>query len=332
MDAGADESDVATSPTSGPQGDVLPTAAEPTNSDVEAAIATVLKDWRSLAFRTPFTESLINYILRTGRALLMSEPSLVQLEAPVNICGDTHGQIHDLSSIFQAGKMPPQARYLFLGDYVDRGKFGIEVFCILLGLKLLHPTHMYILRGNHEVGTINRHYGFFDECKRRYSVKLYKAFNDVFNCLPIAALVEGAVLCMHGGISPHLKRLDDIANVRRPFMPQDTGLVCDLLWADPTEIPGWQANERGVSYTFGPDVLRKCMAELDVDLVVRAHQVMEEGFGFFAERSLVTVFSASNYTGEFENCSAMLVMDQDMKCSFQVFDPTRRVAAFNRLQ
>jgi diadenosine tetraphosphatase ApaH/serine/threonine PP2A family protein phosphatase len=289
---------------------------------IEAAIHTVLGNWRNATVRSPFTEPLVRTILHRSREQLLSEPTLVQVDAPVNICGDLHGQIHDLVNIFQAGKLPPTGRYLFLGDYVDRGKYGIECICVLLGLKLLHPNHIYILRGNHETPTVNRMYGFFDECKRRGMLKLYKVFCDVFDCLPLAALVEGAVLCMHGGLSQQLQSLEQIANIKRPLSVPDHGIIADLLWADPDHHPGFRMSSRGVSYTFGPDVVKRTLRELDLELVVRAHEVQQTGFGFFADRGLVTVFSASNYCGEFENASAMLQMDATLKCSFQTFLPT----------
>ncbi|EPY29316.1 protein phosphatase [Strigomonas culicis] len=252
---------------------------------------------------------------------------LVPVAAPVNVCGDIHGQITDLIEIFKAGGIPPLtatagASYLFLGDYVDRGKYGSEVFIILATLKVLFPTRMYILRGNHETDTICRVYGFFDEVKRRFSVKLFKTFTDVFNTLPVCALIEDIALCMHGGLSPELRQLRQIEAIPRPLVVQDTGLACDLLWSDPEEhTRGWQPSERGVSFTFGEDIVERMCQQLGIDIVLRAHQVIDNGYSFFAKRKLVTIFSASNYCGEFTNSGAMMVMDERCKCSFQIFKP-----------
>jgi diadenosine tetraphosphatase ApaH/serine/threonine PP2A family protein phosphatase len=287
---------------------------------IAAAIDAALKD----PFRTPdlFPESLVISIVRAAAREIMSEPMLVQIDAPLCICGDIHGQLHDLAAIMKSQGTPPGTRYLFLGDYVDRGKHGVECICILLGLKVLYPSEMFILRGNHESAGLTKQYGFFDECKRRYSVKIWKLFIDLFNWLPVAALVEDAALCMHGGISPDLKSLDNIAAIQRPCDAGDKGLLCDLLWSDPEPGVGkWQANERGVSYVFGEEALRDTLKSLDLDLIVRAHQVMDQGYQFFAGRSLVTVFSASNYCGEFTNCGAVMKMDKELRCSFQIFKP-----------
>lgn len=226
---------------------------------IDTAIQLTLSDWRLSKERKYFSEDLVKHILDHGREVVMAEPMLVPVPAPVNICGDIHGQIHDLVTILQTGGMPPTCRYLFLGDYVDRGKHGIESFCTLLGLKILHPKHVFLLRGNHESAMLTRQYGFFDEVKRRFSVRMWKKFVDVFNCLPVAALVEDAALCMHGGLSPELVDLRAIEAVQRPLEVPDQGLVCDMLWSDPEHGHGWRPNDRGVSYVFGEDV---CAAKM----------------------------------------------------------------------
>lgn len=105
---------------------------------------------------------------------------------------------------------------MFLGDYVDRGKQSIETICLLFAFKIKYPENFFLLRGNHETCAINRIYGFYDECKKRYSIKLWKIFTDCFNCLPISALIDDKIICMHGGLSPDLKHLEDIVKIVRP--------------------------------------------------------------------------------------------------------------------
>ena len=126
----------------------------------------------------------------------------------INFLGDVHGQYYDLLRIFEYGGFPPEANYLFLGDYIDRGKQSIESISLLLAYKIKYPENFFLLRGNHECAQINRIYGFYDECKRRYSIKLWKIFTDVFNCLPVSALIDEKIFCMHGGLSPELKSLE----------------------------------------------------------------------------------------------------------------------------
>eukprot|EP00751_Fragilariopsis_kerguelensis_P004380 CAMPEP_0170823934 /NCGR_PEP_ID=MMETSP0733-20121128/44993_1 /TAXON_ID=186038 /ORGANISM="Fragilariopsis kerguelensis, Strain L26-C5" /LENGTH=329 /DNA_ID=CAMNT_0011187065 /DNA_START=136 /DNA_END=1122 /DNA_ORIENTATION=+ len=217
---------------------------------------------------------------------------------------------------------PPVVNYLFLGDYVDRGKQSIETISLLLAYKIQYPDNFFILRGNHESAGINRIYGFYDECKRRYSIKLWKVFSDVFNCLPVSALIDEKILCMHGGLSPDLQDVQQISELIRPCDIPDVGLLCDLLWSDPSPTEGWAENDRGVSYTFGADIVTEFCEQQDLDLIVRAHQVVEDGYLFFAGRKLVTLFSAPNYCGEFDNAGAMISIDESLMCSFQILKPS----------
>ena len=151
---------------------------------------------------------------------------------------------------------------------------------------------------------------------------LWKAFTEMFNVLPVAAVVDDKILCMHGGLSPELTHLDQLRRVRRPCEVADSGLVCDLLWADPEEgLVGWGQNDRGVSFTFGTDVVERFLEKHDLDLLCRAHQVVEDGYQFFAKRSLITIFSAPNYCGEFDNSGALMSVDADLMCSFQILKP-----------
>ena len=243
----------------------------------------------------------------------------LELQAPLTICGDTHGQYTDLLRLFEVGLHPPETNYLFLGDYVDRGKQSIETISLLLAYKIKNPVNFFLLRGNHECGSINRIYGFYDECKRRYSVKLWKLFTDLFNVFPVAACLDDKIFLVHGGLSPSLQTLDQLSQLKRPTDIPEKGLLCDLLWSDP-ESGGksWKENDRGVSYTFSEKVLSNFLEKNELDLVCRAHQVVEEGYEFFAKKSCVTVFSAPNYCGFFDNSGAMMVVDENLKCSFNI--------------
>jgi len=256
-----------------------------------------------------------------ARQIFINQSNLLELEGPIKIVGDIHGQFYDLLRLFDYGGFPPDSNFLFLGDYVDRGKQSLEVICLLLCLKIKHPENFFLLRGNHECASVNRIYGFYDEVKRRYSIRLWKTFTDIFNCLPVAAIVGGKIFCMHGGLSPELKSFEQIRKILRPTDVPDKGIICDLLWADPNEGLGWAENDRGVSYTFGADVVTKFLAKHDLDLICRAHQVVEDGYEFFAGRQLVTLFSAPNYCGEFDNASAMMSVDETLMCSFKVLKP-----------
>ncbi|XP_074647206.1 uncharacterized protein LOC141903131 [Tubulanus polymorphus] len=292
--------------------------------DVNAVIEQLLSVRDNPGKQVQLPEMQIRQLCQLSRAIFLEQPNLIELEAPVNICGDIHGQYEDLLRHFDKCGYPPEANYLFLGDYVDRGKRSLETICLVLAYKIKYPNNFFLLRGNHECASINRIYGFYDECKRRYNIKLWKTFTDCFNCLPIAALIEGTIFCMHGGLSPELNDLDQLREIERPMDVPDNGLVCDLLWSDPDEdITGWGENDRGVSYTFGGDVVRHFLKKQDCSLIVRAHQVVEDGYQFFQKRKLVTLFSAPNYCGEFDNAAAVMIVSEDLTCSFKILPPEK---------
>ncbi|KAJ6442923.1 serine/threonine-protein phosphatase PP-Z [Purpureocillium lavendulum] len=261
-------------------------------------------------------------ICQRAREVFLSQPALLELDAPVKIVGDVHGQYTDLIRMFEMCGFPPTSNYLFLGDYVDRGKQSLETILLLLCYKLKFPENFFLLRGNHECANVTRVYGFYDECKRRCNVKIWKTFIDCFNTLPIAAIVAGKIFCVHGGLSPALSHMDDIRNIARPTDVPDYGLLNDLLWSDPADMEqDWEANERGVSYCFGKRVITDFLAVHDFDLICRAHMVVEDGYEFFNDRVLVTVFSAPNYCGEFDNWGAVMSVSSELLCSFELLKP-----------
>ena len=269
-------------------------------------------------------------ISRAVQAIFSTEPILLRINSPIKVCGDIHGQMNDLLRIFFVCGRPPQSRYLFLGDYVDRGRNSLEVITLLFCLKLKYPDHIFLLRGNHESDTINRIYGFYDECSRKYDLRVWKAFCECFNYMPVTALISDRIICMHGGISPELKKTEDIEKLARPTAVGDGGLLCDLLWSDPDPSTfEFGANSRGVSYVFGKTPLIKFLNENDLDLLIRAHQVVQDGYEFFAEQRLITVFSAPNYCDEFDNSAAIIEIDHDLICSIRLLIPAEKELLIN---
>ncbi|CAK7273813.1 serine/threonine protein phosphatase Pzh1 [Sporothrix epigloea] len=261
-------------------------------------------------------------ICHRARETFLSQPTLLELDAPVKIVGDVHGQYTDLIRMFEMCGFPPTSNFLFLGDYVDRGKQSLETILLLLCYKLKYPENFFLLRGNHECANVTRVYGFYDECKRRCNVKIWKTFVDTFNTLPVAAIVAGKIFCVHGGLSPALDHMDDIRNIARPTDVPDYGLLNDLLWSDPADMDqDWDSNERGVSYCFNKKVIMDFLVKHDFDLVCRAHMVVEDGYEFFSDRVLVTVFSAPNYCGEFDNWGAVMSVSSELLCSFELLKP-----------
>lgn len=266
------------------------------------------------------TEDDLKFLCIRAKKIFLEQPILLELNSNLNIVGDIHGQFYDLLHLFELGGFPPDKNYLLLGDYVDRGRQSIETIALLFIYKIKYPENFFLLRGNHECATINRMYGFFDECKRRYSVKMWKIFIEVFNCLPIAAIIDDSIFCCHGGLSPDLTFVSQLRKVVRPTDVPDSGMLCDLLWSDPDkEINDlFGMNERGISVTFSNKCVKKFLEDNGLELMCRAHQVVEEGYEFFAGKKLVTVFSAPNYCGMFDNSGAMLCVDENLKCSFKI--------------
>ncbi|XP_065217059.1 uncharacterized protein LOC135843197 isoform X2 [Planococcus citri] len=266
------------------------------------------------------TESInpIQTLITKAETILLREPSLLRIEPPIIAVGDIHGQFEDLLWIFQQTGFPPATSYIFLGDYVDRGRHSVECISLLLSLKVKYPKNVYLLRGNHECTMINHKYGFYNECRQRFNVGLWNKFSGLFDCLPLAAIIGSKIFCCHGGLSPDLKTVDQIESIRRPFPINTlTGLVNDLLWSDPSRFhKGWKYNKyRSVSYTFGSDVIEKFLSDNNFQLIVRAHQLISSGYQIFAGGKLISIFSAPNYCSNHMNEGALLHIDANLKCS-----------------
>jgi serine/threonine-protein phosphatase PP1 catalytic subunit len=271
-------------------------------------------------------EEEIKFLIDKSLPIIKEQKMLVELEAPLHVCGDIHGQYYDLLRIFEHCGYPGEYNYLFLGDYVDRGKQSLETVCLLLCYKIKFPEKVTLLRGNHESSVTNRIYGFYDECKRRYNVRIWRSFTELFNWLPVAAIIDEKILCMHGGLSPELKNLQNITEISRPTDIPDTGLLCDLLWSDPDkDCVDYDENDRGVSVIFGEKIVQDFNKKNDLDLIIRAHQVVDDGYEFFAQRQLITIFSAPNYCGEFDNSAGIMIIDESLTCSLKVLRPVENL-------
>jgi hypothetical protein len=198
-----------------------------------------------------FTDEQIFRVLDEMYKVLEPQPSLVEMEAPLVIFGDVHGQFTDLQRFFGLVGSPEKIPTLFLGDYVDRGKKSVEVALLLFCYKLRYPKRVELLRGNHECAKMNRMYGFYEECRRSRGIVMWKKFQRVFNELPLCAIVSKRILCMHGGISPEIISWDSLKNLKKPRTnaEADKGIALDLMWSDPSPDchPGWQVNKVSVT-------------------------------------------------------------------------------------
>jgi len=275
---------------------------------------------------TPLTEPEVKSLTELARERLLQESNVQPVPAPVTVCGDIHGQWHDLMELFRIGGAAPDTNYLFMGDYVDRGYYSVETVSLLVCLKVRYPDRVFILRGNHESRQITQVYGFYDECVRKYgSANVWKLFTDLFDYFPLTAVVDHAIFCLHGGLSPSIDTLDHVRQLDRVQEVPHEGPMCDLLWSDPDDRAGWGISPRGAGFTFGADISAAFNQRNGLTTVARAHQLVMEGYNWSHEGAVVTIFSAPNYCYRCGNQAAILEVDENrQQQQFLQFDPAPR--------
>lgn len=255
--------------------------------------------------------------------ILVEEANIVWVDTPVTICGDIHGQLHDLLTLFATGGEVPHTQYLFLGDFVDRGFYSLESLLLLLTLKVRYPDKITLIRGNHELRQITTVYGFYDECIRKYgSVNVWRYCSEVFDYLLLGAVVGGkqGVFCVHGGLSPDIESIDQIRVLDRKQEVPHEGGMCDLLWLDPEDVPGWAISPRGAGFLFGANEVDKFLHSNNISLVARAHQLVMEGYKEMFDGGLVTVWLAPNYCYRCGNIASVLTIDDALDREYKVFE------------
>jgi len=273
-------------------------------------------------------EAAVKSMCTRAVEIFEGESNVVGVDAPVTIVGDLHGQFADLVELLKIGGTAPHTNYLFLGDYVDRGYDSVETVCTVVAMKVRWPKRVTLLRGNHESRQITQVYGFYDECLRKYgSANVWRHITDMFDYLPLAALVNNSIFCPHGGLSPSLDTLDHIRALERNQEVPHEGPMCDLLWSDPDDRCGWGISPRGAGYTFGQDITEQFNHYNKLDLVARAHQLVQEGYEFTHDQSVVTVFSAPNYCYRCNNLAAILEIAEDGQHTFHQFEQYQRTVA-----
>ena len=227
--------------------------------------------------------------------------------------------------MFKLGGHAPDTNYLFLGDYVDRGYYSVETVTLVVALKVRYPDRVTIIRGNHESRQITQVYGFYDECLRKYGhAGIWKAFTDLFDYMPLTAVVENQIFCPHGGLSPSVDSLDDVRKIDRFQEVPHEGPVCDLVWSDPDDRAGWGMSPRGAGYTFGQDITEQFNRANGLKMIARAHQLVMEGYLHHHDQALVTIFSAPNYCYRCGNQASIMEVDDNMNTEFLQYDPAPR--------
>lgn len=236
-----------------------------------------------------------------AKEFFVSQPPIVDIQVPKNgkltVCGDVHGQFYDLVNIFKRNGSPSDTHaYLFNGDFVDRGSFSVEVILTLFAYKLLYPKTFFMARGNHETDNMNKVYGFEGEVKAKYTAMAFDLFSEIFDALPLGNLIENRVLVVHGGLfSRDDVKMEELRKIDRFKQPPDSGLMCEMLWSDPMPKPGREMSKRGVGCQFGPDVTESFLKLNNLDLLIRSHEVQDQGYAIDHNGKCVTIFSAPNY-------------------------------------
>ena len=245
--------------------------------------------------------------------------SMVDISIPeggkFTVCGDTHGQFFDLMNIFNLNGVPSAENpYLFNGDFVDRGSWSVEVVVTLLAYMCCEPGAVNLNRGNHETINMNRVYGFTGEVAAKFTGKCFPLFTEVFCALPLAHCIGGKVLVLHGGLfSQDGVKLSDLRAIDRFREPPDEGLMSEMLWSDPQKMNGRGPSKRGVGVAFGPDVAAQFLDDNGLDLLIRSHEVKDEGYEIEPGGRVVTVFSAPNYCDQFGNKGCYAHFDHTYK-------------------
>lgn len=254
--------------------------------------------------------------------IFVKEKNTIRLNPPMTIVGDIHGQFWDLLELFAVGDDCPESSYLFLGDYVDRGYDSVETFLLLVGLKVRYPERLFLLRGNHESREITQVYGFYEECTKKFgSSNVWKYCTEVFDSLPISAIIGDKYFCVHGGISPNLPTVDLIRNVNRFSEVARDGIISDILWSDPEEdTEEFEKSPRGAGYIFGATALHRFNHTNGFGCVVRAHQLAMEGYKYLFDEQILTVWSAPNYCYRCGNVASILELDDLNEKFFKIFE------------
>uniref|UniRef100_A0A6A7G6B0 Serine/threonine-protein phosphatase n=2 Tax=Hirondellea gigas TaxID=1518452 RepID=A0A6A7G6B0_9CRUS len=266
-------------------------------------------------------EHTVKFLCERVTKILLEESNVRSISSPITVVGDIHGQFYDLLEMFRIGGESPDTNFLYLGDFVDRGAFSVETISLLTCLKLRYPHRVTLLRGNHESRQVTQVYGFYAEIQTKYgNTNVWRHFTDLFDCFPLAALIDDNIFCTHGGLSPSLHTLDQIRFLSRLREIPYEGPITDLMWSDPDiHGEGFSVSTRGAGYMFGHDIVEFFLHLNGVDHMARAHQLCQEGYQVLFDDTLSTIWSAPNYCYRAGNLASILEIDEHQNRFFNVY-------------
>jgi protein phosphatase len=299
----------------------MPFRAMRSLTDTVLSVLTVYASPDGIASLPP-PEQILEQISQC-RELFAAEPSLLDLHGSFVVVGDIHGNVTDLVRIFERMGYPPDAKYVVIGDFVDRGPNSVEVMLLLFALKLLFKDDIFLVRGNHECDSLCRSFGFKGECEMKLGSAVYTNFIECFAFLPFAARINGKVLCVHGGIGPEVPNLEAIEGLCRPMRSYDSPVSNALVWSDPrAEVTGFTPSDRGLGSFYNSEVLEHFLSAHGLSLLIRGHEFCPDGYDrpFGVDGKCITVFSSSDYCGA-GNSAAVIRVDPMADPVFEVFAP-----------
>ena len=250
----------------------------------------------------------VKAICSKAMSLFDGEQNILNLRSPITVVGDLHGHVLDLYRILLVLGSPDRSTFLFLGDIVDRGEFSLETVLIIFLMKILWPWNVYVIRGNHEFDTLCSAGGFRAQVLDVYSdLSVYKAFTQAFSFIPLAAMIDKNILCVHGGISPDWHAISQIEGIQRPIVEFGNQVLDAVLWSDPSdEVDTFGPSKRGVGFVYGKQAVTEFCTAHKLQAIIRAHECVANGYELMFDGKCATVFSASNYCGTEANKSAVL--------------------------
>lgn len=270
----------------------------------------------SISIQNEISVSCLLTLLAKAVDVIQDEPVLLKLLPPIYIVGDIHGNIDALLRIFEKGGFPPKSKYCFLGDYVDRGSYSLEVILLLLSLKIKFPNHIFLLRGNHESPEVSMIYGFYSEIVNKYSSYVFDYIQTVFSKLPLCAVVGEEIFCVHGGIGEDTPLLSEIEDYPKPINVKGKNIFSNFVWSDPRyQHEEFILSKRGTGYYFNERALHKLLSRNNLKLLIRSHEKCSDG-SKYVFRNCLTIFSSTDYCGENNNAAIALVRDS---CEVEIY-------------
>lgn len=278
------------------------------------ALAKILRDLESLTL--PPREVLLD-IISQAKTVLQEEPNVIRLQGNTNVVGDVHGHFFDFLNMMSLADQ--SFNILFLGDYVDRGYNSVELFIHLMVMKVASRDKVFLLRGNHENRAQTAAYGFRSECVLKYDHVVYWKICEVFELLPVAAIVNGEYFCVHGGISPDLscEWLESLDRV------EEYAEISCILWGDPCDdIDYFKPSQRGAGFLYGRLAVGEFLRRVGCSYLVRSHQLVFNGAEKHFDGKCITIWSSPNYCYKCRNRASFMVIE-DGTHDFVYFDAVK---------